>query len=60
MDHKCIDEDIEYFKTVPSTAENMAIYIWDELSKLLLKNQLYEVRVDETAKNSAFYRGEDN
>lgn len=60
MDHKCIDMDIEYFKSVPSTAENIAIYIWDEVTKLLPGSQLYEVRIDETGKNAAFYRGEEN
>lgn len=60
MDHKCIDVDVEYFKSVPSTAENIAIFIWDEVTKLLPGNKLYEVRIDETGKNSAFYRGEEN
>lgn len=58
MDHKFLDKDVEYFKTNPSTAENIAIYIWEEMKKELADNLLYEVRIDETGNNTAFYRGE--
>jgi len=59
LDHKNLDEDVPFFKTNPSTMENLCLFIWDSLQPEL-KNlgELYEVRVFETAKNSAFYRGE--
>nr|XP_039264713.1 6-pyruvoyl tetrahydrobiopterin synthase-like [Styela clava] len=60
MDHKFIDKDIEYFQTVPSTAENIAIYIWDEMKKRIKEGLLYEVRIRETDNNVAYYKGEES
>lgn len=59
MDHKNLDKDVDYFKNVVSTAENIAIYIFEEIKKQMPKPELlYEVKVYETDKNIAFYRGE--
>lgn len=61
MDHKRLDTDIEFFKQkdVIATAENIGIYIWDELAKLLPPTvQLYNIRVWETDKNYIDYKGE--
>ncbi|XP_060063703.1 6-pyruvoyl tetrahydrobiopterin synthase-like [Ylistrum balloti] len=58
MDHKNIDKDVPYFKNVVSTAENIAVFIWRSLSEHLDPGLLYEVKVYETGKNVAFYRGE--
>ncbi|XP_033749959.1 6-pyruvoyl tetrahydrobiopterin synthase-like [Pecten maximus] len=58
MDHKNVDKDVPYFKNVISTAENIAVFIWKSLSKHLEPGLLYEVKVHETGKNVAFYRGE--
>lgn len=42
----------------PSTAENVAVFIWDKLKGRLPRPELlYEVRVRETNKNCMFYRG---
>lgn len=41
-----------------SSAENIAVYIWDQLKSRLPDNLLYEVKVHETDKNVTFYRGE--
>jgi len=58
MDHKNIDQDVPYFKTVPSTAENIAVFIWDSLSAHLTKPELlFEVKLCETDKNYVTYRG---
>ncbi|KAG5674404.1 hypothetical protein PVAND_004378 [Polypedilum vanderplanki] len=58
LDHKNLDKDVEYFKTVPSTTENLAVFIFDSLKKALLKPELlYEVKIYETDKNSVIYRG---
>lgn len=62
LDHKRIDTDIEFFKQedVVATAEMIAIYIWDELSKLLPENvKLHNLRVNETDKNYIDYQGGD-
>lgn len=58
MDHKHLDLDVPYFKDVVSTAENICVYIWNCLSKLLPEGLLYEVKVKETGQNTAYYRGE--
>lgn len=58
MDHKNIDQDVLYFNTVPSTAENIAVFIWDSLLANLAKpEQLFEVKLWETDKNYVTYRG---
>lgn len=59
LDHKRIDTDIEYFKKDNiATAENIAIYIWKELEKLLPAHvTLYNIRVHETEKNFIDFKG---
>ncbi|KAJ3335991.1 hypothetical protein HDU91_001948, partial [Kappamyces sp. JEL0680] len=34
LDHRCLEE-LDYFKTRPSSAENLAIYIWNETRPLV-------------------------
>ncbi|KAG7491789.1 hypothetical protein MATL_G00007600 [Megalops atlanticus] len=58
LDHKNLDKDVPYFADVVSTTENLAVYIWDSLAKLLPLNTLYEVKIHETDKNIVVYRGE--
>ncbi|XP_041975199.1 6-pyruvoyl tetrahydrobiopterin synthase [Aricia agestis] len=58
LDHKNLDQDVPYFKNVVSTTENLAIYIWDQLQKLMDKpDLLHEVKILETEKNHVVYRG---
>eukprot|EP00054_Salpingoeca_dolichothecata_P024667 m.168911 g.168911 ORF g.168911 m.168911 type:complete len:203 (+) comp25093_c1_seq1:554-1162(+) len=60
LDHKNLDKDVDFFKTNPSTCENVAVFIWDNMQAQLREQAglLHEVRVHETAKNIAVYRGE--
>lgn len=59
MDHRNLDMDVPYFRDgVVSTAENIAVFAWDALAAVLAPGLLYEIRIDETDKNSVFYRGE--
>ncbi|XP_036428825.1 6-pyruvoyl tetrahydrobiopterin synthase isoform X1 [Colossoma macropomum] len=58
LDHKNLDLDVPYFANVVSTTENLAVYIWDSIVKLLPPNMLYEIKVHETDKNIVIYRGE--
>uniref|UniRef100_A0A1B0G503 6-pyruvoyl tetrahydrobiopterin synthase n=1 Tax=Glossina morsitans morsitans TaxID=37546 RepID=A0A1B0G503_GLOMM len=58
LDHKNLDKDVDYFKNLPSTTENLTIFIWDNIrDKLKYAELLYEVKVYETDKNSVTYRG---
>lgn len=42
----------------PSTTENLAVYVWDNLRKHLPDpDLLFEVKIQETEKNSVVYRG---
>lgn len=59
MDHKNLDMDLEYFSTRPSTTENLTVFIWNQMKKVMAKpNLLYEVEVYETENNIVKYRGE--
>uniref|UniRef100_A0A3Q3H0U6 6-pyruvoyl tetrahydrobiopterin synthase n=1 Tax=Labrus bergylta TaxID=56723 RepID=A0A3Q3H0U6_9LABR len=58
LDHKNLDRDVPYFSKVVSTTENVAVYIWDHMVKVLPPNVLYEIKIHETDKNIVMYRGE--
>ncbi|XP_034750810.1 6-pyruvoyl tetrahydrobiopterin synthase [Etheostoma cragini] len=58
LDHKNLDKDVPYFASVVSTTENVAVYIWDNMVKVLPSNLLYEIKIHETDNNVVVYRGE--
>jgi len=58
LDHKNLNLDVPAFRDVNPTAENIAIYVWRQLSELLPPGLLYEIRLHETENNLAVYRGE--
>lgn len=58
VDHKNLNEDVSEFKTLNTTAENIAIVIWGWLRKEIPNGLLCEVKLYETENNSAVYRGE--
>ncbi|CAL7946390.1 unnamed protein product [Xylocopa violacea] len=59
LDHKNLDKDVPYFKTVVSTTENVAIFIFNRLKTIMPNpNLLYEVKIYETDKNIVVFRGE--
>uniref|UniRef100_A0A3B4WJK5 6-pyruvoyl tetrahydrobiopterin synthase n=1 Tax=Seriola lalandi dorsalis TaxID=1841481 RepID=A0A3B4WJK5_SERLL len=58
LDHKNLDKDVPYFASVVSTTENVAVYIWDNMAKVLPPGLLYEIKIYETDKNVVVYRGE--
>lgn len=59
MDHKNLDKDVDFFKDKPSTTENVAIYIWDQLKSIMERPELlYEVKIYETENNIVTYKGE--
>lgn len=58
LDHKRLDTDIEFFQNNIASAENIAVYIWQELEKKLPQNvELHKIRVHETEKNIIEYMG---
>lgn len=59
LDHKNLDKDVPYFKNIISTTENVAVYVFNELKKIMPNSDLlYEVKIFETDKNVVIYRGE--
>jgi len=54
LDHTCLN-DIEYFKDVNPTAENIAKYIYDQFSPEILPLKLLRVQVWESDQASAIY-----
>jgi 6-pyruvoyltetrahydropterin/6-carboxytetrahydropterin synthase len=60
LDHRNLDLDVEFFRTRPSTTENLSVYVWHELKKELRGGsvELYEIRIHETKNNVAVYRGD--
>ncbi len=56
VDHKFLNHDIEEFKNIMPTVENIAVIFWKWLEKDL--NNLYEVKIQETDNNQTIYRGE--
>uniref|UniRef100_A0A8C6JGE2 6-pyruvoyl tetrahydrobiopterin synthase n=2 Tax=Melopsittacus undulatus TaxID=13146 RepID=A0A8C6JGE2_MELUD len=59
LDHKNLDKDVPYFAEVVSTTENLAVFIWENLKKLLPMGTLYKVKVYETDQNIVVYKGEE-
>lgn len=58
LDHKNLDLDVDFFKLQPSTTENVAVFIWQNLSRRMNRPELlYEVKIHETDKNTVIYRG---
>jgi len=59
LDHKNIDLDVPWFADRISTAENIAVFIWQSLSPSLPSNaHLDQVKLWETEKNIVVYKGE--
>ncbi|XP_026096634.1 6-pyruvoyl tetrahydrobiopterin synthase-like [Carassius auratus] len=58
LDHKNLDLDVPYFADVVSTTENLSVFIWDSLEKLLPPDSLHEIKIYETDKNIVVYRGD--
>lgn len=59
LDHKNLDLDVLYFKDIVSTTENVAIFVWQSLKKVMDKpDLLYKVKLYETDKNIVVYKGE--
>ena len=56
FDHKHLNMDVEEFRNLNPTAENIAIVIWEILKPEI--EYLYEIKLQETENNIAIYRGE--
>lgn len=57
LDHKNLNLDIDYFKKVVPTAENICIFIWNKLRNKIDYNKKLEVTLYETSRNFVKYDG---
>ena len=58
VDHKHLNYDVPWLNGCIPTTEVLAIKFWERLVSALPPGMLYEVKLYETEKNSASYRGE--
>ena len=58
LDHKHLNRDVEHFKKVIPSVENITIAIWDWLKDKFESAKLHKVKVFETPKTWAEYHGE--
>jgi 6-pyruvoyltetrahydropterin/6-carboxytetrahydropterin synthase len=58
FDHKNLNLDIEEFKELNPTAENIAVVIWNVLRKKLANQFELTIRLYETERNFVEYQGE--
>ncbi|RRO21902.1 6-pyruvoyl trahydropterin synthase family protein [Flavobacteriaceae bacterium 14752] len=57
FDHKNLNEQVEVFKTLNPTAENIVVVIWDKLRKHLEQHLELSVTLYETPRNFVTYNG---
>ena len=58
FDHKNLNVEVEEFKSLNPTAENIAVVIWNKLRNKLRENLDLQVTLYETPRNFVTYKGE--
>lgn len=58
FDHKNLNEEVEVFKTLNPTAENISVVIWNKLRPKIDEKLELEVTLYETPRNFVSYSGE--
>ena len=59
VDHRNLNNDVDFLRGINPTAENLARAFWRQLAPAITQGTLHEVMLQETEKNSVIYRGED-
>ncbi|HKB78917.1 MAG TPA: 6-carboxytetrahydropterin synthase [Thermoanaerobaculia bacterium] len=59
VDHRNLNEDVDFLRDVIPTAENLARAFWRQLAPAVAPAALHEIVLLETEKNSVQYAGED-
>lgn len=60
FDHKYFNKDVEHFRSVNPTTENIVIFIWEKLRNRIPKEIELKAVLYETEKNFAEYCGDSN
>lgn len=58
VDHKNLNEDVDFMDGILPSTENFVVAIWNELEDALPAGRLHRVRLYETERNMAEYHGE--
>jgi len=58
LDHRNLNLDVPWFRDRLTSAENIAVYIWDRLQGELPSGKLHLIRLWETPRNYVEYGGE--
>jgi len=58
VDHKHMNEDVDFMSGIIPTAENMAIQFWKILSPKIKEGRLVSIKLYESNNNFVEYRGE--
>ena len=58
VDHKNLNLEVDFLEGVLPSTENFVVAIWNELDEALPSGRLHAVRLYETERNVAEYRGE--
>jgi len=58
VDHKHMNEDVDFMRGIIPTAENMAIAFWKILKPKITEGKLVSIKLFESANNFVEYRGE--
>jgi 6-pyruvoyltetrahydropterin/6-carboxytetrahydropterin synthase len=58
VDHKHLNFDVDFMRGIVPTAENIAMAFWQQIVNKLPSGELAEIRIYETPRNVAIYRGE--
>ncbi|RMB56080.1 6-carboxytetrahydropterin synthase [Dokdonia sinensis] len=57
LDHKNLNLEVDYFKTANPTAENIAVFIYNQLRRVLDQKFELEIKLYETPRNFVVYTG---
>ena len=58
VDHKHLNFDVDFMRGIVPTAENIVVIFWEQLKDKIPNGELYEIKLYETLRNIASYRGE--
>lgn len=58
VDHRNLNEDVAFMDGIMPSTENFAVAIWNQLEDALPAGRLHCIRLYETERNMAEYRGE--
>jgi 6-pyruvoyltetrahydropterin/6-carboxytetrahydropterin synthase len=56
-DHRNLNKDVDFLKGVIPTAENLVVAFWDRIAPRIRSGALHSLRLYETPRNFAEYRG---